>query len=137
MGFDIKAEGKMTEAQMDRAMGINALESGTDTLVKGWEKYLNYKLMNGMMDLQRDQMTKYYDLQGDLVGLNGKLIGSQEKVALKQLTVTKEIAELQKDKDVAIAKTRADAAVKIAKVNALSTQFYGQPTANRLPSIAA
>jgi hypothetical protein len=137
MGMDIKAEGKLSEPQMDRAMAINAAESGTEMLVKGWEKYLNYSLMNGMMDLQRDQMTKHYDLQGSLVSLNGSLINSQEKVALKQLTVTKEIAELQKDKDVAIAKTRADAAVKIAKVNALSAQFYGQTTANKLPSIAA
>lgn len=105
--------------------------------LEAYKTHLQGSLMNRMIDFSVTQMEKYYGLQESLVGLNGNLISSQEKVALKQLTTTKEIAELQKEKDVAIAKTRADAAVKIAKVNALSTQFYGQPTANKLPSISA
>ena len=105
--------------------------------LEAFKTNLQGSLMNRMIDFSMAQMGKYYDLQDSLVSLNGKLIGSQEKVAMKQLTTTKEIAELQKDKDVAIAKTRADAAVKIAKVNALSAQFYGQTTANKLPSIGA
>lgn len=134
---DIKAEGKMTEGQMSTAMGMNAAMSLGNGLLEGFEKYLNFKLMNGFISLQRDQMTKYYDLQGELVGLNGRLIGSQEKVRLAELKTTKEIAELNFDYKKVETRARADAAVKIAKVNALSTQFYGQPTANSLPSISA
>lgn len=131
---DVKGEAKFDKSQTWFALGGNAGMSLLNGLSKGFEKYLNYSLMNGMIDLQRDQMTQYFGLQGRLVDLNGALINSQEKVALKQMTTTKEIAELQKERDVAVARTRADAAVKIAKVNALNAQFYGQP--NQLPSLS-
>lgn len=116
-------------------MGLNTLGNFTNMLADGAKSIMNYKLMNGMLKLQTEQMTKYYELQGNLVDLNGSIVSSQEKIAIKQLTTTERVAELQKDRDVAVAKTRADAAVKIAKVNALNSQFYGQP--NKLPSLAA
>ncbi len=114
------------------AMGWNIAGNGTDKLIDGWKTYLNYELMNSMFDLQTKQVDKYYGLQDRLVDLNETFIGSQEKVTLAQLKTTEKIAELQKERDIAVAKSRNSAAVKIAKVNALNAKFYGQP--NSLPS---
>jgi hypothetical protein len=43
-----------------------------------------------------------------------------------------EIAKYSAERDVKVAEARGKAAVEIAKVNALNSQFYGQ--ANELPS---
>lgn len=120
-----QTEGKIN---VNTAMGINAAGNLGNMALDAWKTSLNYDLMSSMIGLQRDQMTAYYTQQGKLVDLQSTLIGSQEKVQIKQLTTTKEIAELQKEQNVAIAKTKADAAVKIAKINALNSQFYGQPS---------
>lgn len=120
-----------SKVNANTVIGLNMAGNLLNMAGDGIKSILNYKLMDGMLGLQTAQMNRYYDLQGSLVGLNQNLIGSQEKIALKQLTITKDIAELQKDRDVAVAQTKANAAVKIAKVNALNAQFYGQP--NQLP----
>lgn len=116
----------------NHVLGANAIGNLLNMGMDAWKNVLNFKLMNSMFDLQTAQMTKYYGLQDRLVDLNESLMGSQEKVALAQLKTTEKIAELQKDRDIAVAKSRNSAAVKIAKVNALNAQFYGQP--NSLPS---
>lgn len=137
VGFGVvnpQTEGKIN---VNTAMGINAAGNLGNMALDAWKTGLNYNLMKDMLGLQTTQMTKYYELQGKLVDLNGSLISSQEKIAIKQLNTTEKIAELQKDRDVAVAKTKADAAVKIAKVNALNAQFYGKPVNNQLPSISA
>lgn len=121
-----------SKVNANAVIGINTAGNFLNMVGDGIKNILNYQLMNKMFGLQNEQMGKYYDLQGKLVGLNETLVGSQERIAVKQLSTTRDIAELQKDRDVAVAKTRADAAVKIAKVNALNSQFYGQP--NQLPS---
>lgn len=133
--YPVSMTGNMDKGQVDTAMKANGYAAIGNWVGEMTDKFANYKLMNRMFDLQTEQMNKYYGLQGDLIGLNKTLITSQEKVASQQITATKEIAELQKERDIAVARTRADAAVKIAKVNALNAQFYGQP--NQLPSISA
>lgn len=135
--MEITASGNLTGPQMDKAMMMNGATTGLNFLTEVGDKIANYSLMSKMFSLQTEQMGAYYGLQGKLVDLNGSLISSQEKIAIKQLNTTEKIAELQKDRDVAVAKTKADAAVKIAKVNALNAQFYGKPVNNQLPSISA
>lgn len=126
--FNVNAKADLSNGQMN---ALVANEVGNN-IFDGIKSIMNYDLMNGMLKLQTTQMEKYYGLQGQLVDLQGSVVSSQEKIAIKQLTTTKEIAQLQKDQNVAIAKTKADAAVKIAKVNALNAQFYGKPVNNQL-----
>ncbi len=128
----INATGSLDKGQMDRALWMNGATTGLNWLSEMGDKIANYSLMNKFFGLQTDQMTKYFDMQGKLVGLNETLISSNERIAIKGMSTTKEIAELQKERDVAVAKTKAEAAVKIAKVTALNSQFYGQPS--QIPS---
>lgn len=121
-----------SKVDANKVIGMNTAGNFLNMLADGAKSIMNYKLMGRMLDLQTTQMTKYYDLQNSLVDLQGSIVGSQEKVAIKQLTTTKEIAELQKDQNIAIAKAKVDGAVKIAKVNALNAQFYGKPANNQL-----
>lgn len=124
-----------SKVNANTVIGLNTAGNVLNMGLDAWKTGLNYKLMSGMLDLQGQQMTKYYDLQGRLVDLNTTMISSQEKIQFKAMDTTKAIAEIQKDRDVAVAQSKAVAAVKIAKVNALNAQFYGQ--ANQLPSIGA
>lgn len=98
-------------------------------------KWLGYELMKDAMANQLTIVNKDFELKTKLVDVQDHLIGSQEKVAIQQMKTTERVAELTKERDIALGKTRADAAVKIAKVNALNSQFYGQP--NQLPSWTA
>lgn len=129
-GFSISGKADLSSGQMN-ALIANKIGG---SFFAGLKEILNYNLMNKMFGLQTDQMKAHYANQTELVGLNKQLITSQEKIADRQLAATEKIAEYQKERDVAVARTRADAAVKIAKVNALNSQYYGQP--NQLPSLA-
>lgn len=129
--FSVSGKADLSSGQMN-ALIANKIGG---SFFAGMKEILNYSLMNKMFGLQTEQMQAHYKNQTELVGLNKQLITSQEKIADRQLAATEKIAEYQKERDIAVARTRADAAVKIAKVNALNSQYYGQP--NQLPSLAA
>lgn len=113
-------------------LGYNAASGVVNGIFGAIKDGMNFDLMTRMIQLQTDQMTNYYGLQSKLVGLNEHLSDNQVKIADKTLETQYDVAKLQKEQNVAIAKARANAAVEISKINALNGQFYGQPVVNQV-----
>lgn len=107
--------------------GLN-VANGVANLIDGtWSKKIGHDLMLSAMDNQMKLATMDFEWRGKLVEVQDRLVSSNEKVALQSLKTTERLAELQKEERIAVAQTRASAAVKMNRDNALSAQFYGQP----------
>ncbi|PIR20485.1 MAG: hypothetical protein COV45_05405 [Deltaproteobacteria bacterium CG11_big_fil_rev_8_21_14_0_20_47_16] len=127
--------GDIANRQMNLAENgqtYNAIGAGLGWLGNMYNSYQSTSMMGRVMDLETAKVEKYYELQNSLVGLNLQMIQSNESVTKASFKTQERLGELTKERDVEVAKARGKAAVDIAKVNALNSQFYGQP--NQLPS---
>lgn len=101
-------------------------------IMDGFKTFYGYKATMEALDVQRNTVNRQFDVMDKTVALQQNVANSQEKIALGQQQTIRAIAETQKDRDIAIAKAKANAAVQINKTNAQFAiynpqQFYGQP----------
>ena len=127
MAVGINATGSLSPQATGAAIAGQEVNDLAKNVGDTMKSYWQYQFMGQVVDLQTAQMNKYYESQGHLMDLNSHLSDNQKDIAFKQFDTMGEIASLQKDRDIAVANARAGAAVKIARVNALNSQFYGQP----------
>ncbi len=116
---------QMLDQQGNIALG-NGIMAGTSLLAGFGKDMLNYSMMNNMIDMQTKQMDKYYGLQGDYLSAQTHIADNNLTIQSKQLDTAVKIAELQKDRDVVVAKYRTDASVKINRDTVLAQTYVQQ-----------